>query len=751
VELRRWVGDRLSMGLGPRVIGLAVVIALVAGGLVGGLVIQSARSTVRKDVLERNLGTADLAGTLVVTYIEGAEASLHQLALRQLFLTAVLGQDLEQAEWHMEQVMQIDPRFDNIAVYAVDGTGWASGLKSSWQNRGGSVADRQWFQQTIATGAPYLGIPVLSRGTGHPVDTYTIPIFDDNKKLRAVLAGGISLASLADEITGIRVSESTRASLLDSRQGGIVVADVDPARILQPVAGQDVASAQALAGKRGTIQTRSSSGETDLAAFAPVPRLPWSVLMLEPTRTAFAPVSALTERALLLMGLILLAALILSVLLARRITKPLRRLAEGAAEVGSGNLDYRLGMQARNEIGVAARAFDHMTEELKTTLVSRDDLADEVAERTRAEGELRETNEYLDNLIDRANAPIIVWNPEFRITRFNRAFESLTGRNAGAVIGESLDILFPPAHVVVSMELIRKTLIGERWEAVEIPILHLDGSVRTVLWNSATIFAPDGTTPVATIAQGQDITDLRSRERELEDKNAELERFAYTTSHDLRSPLVTIKTFLGYLAQDLEASDAGRIGRDLNYMHGAADKMGQLLDELLEMSRLGRVANPSSAATFEELVREAVNMLAGSIAERRVDVCIGDAEVALFGDRPRLVEIWQNLIENAVKFMGSQPAPRVDVGAQRVDGETRFFVRDNGIGIDPRHQSKAFGLFEKLDPQSQGTGIGLALVRRIVELNRGRIWVESQGQGQGASFWFTLPAAVQDELKGGNA
>jgi len=138
-----------------------------------------------------------------------------------------------------------------------------------------------------------------------------------------------------------------------------------------------------------------------------------------------------------------------------------------------------------------------------------------------AEQGLRETNEYLDSLFHLANAPIIVWDPQFRITRFNRAFESLAGRQAADVLGRSLEILFPPDRVNDSMKLIQKTLSGERWESVEIPILHRDGSVRTLLWNSATLFTPDGTAPVATIAQGHDITERKraeqqlSREREL--------------------------------------------------------------------------------------------------------------------------------------------------------------------------------------------------------------------------------------------
>ena len=133
---------------------------------------------------------------------------------------------------------------------------------------------------------------------------------------------------------------------------------------------------------------------------------------------------------------------------------------------------------------------------------------------------LKETNAYLENLINCANAPIIVWDPEFKITRFNHAFESLTGRTESQVQGKTLEILFPSELTESSMDLIRRTMTGERWETVEIKILNLDGTVRTVLWNSATLFAPDGTTPVATIAQGQDITERKQAEESLRDSDA---------------------------------------------------------------------------------------------------------------------------------------------------------------------------------------------------------------------------------------
>jgi len=230
----------------------------------------------------------------------------------------------------------------------------------------------------------------------------------------------------------------------------------------------------------------------------------------------------------------------------------------------------------------------------------------------------------------------------------------------------------------------------------------------------------------------------------LEQKNTELERFSYTISHDLKSPLVTIKTFLGYLEQDLPQADPERIGTDMQYIRTAADKMGRLLDELLEMSRIGKLVNPPERVPLRAVIDEALDMVAGGIAEKGIEVRVNNAPVTLFGDRPRLVEIWQNLLENAVKYMGDQPSPRIEIGIEPGGKDSVFFVRDNGMGIDPRFSDKVFGLFEKLDPGSEGTGLGLALVKRIVEMYRGTIRVESEGAGHGACFRFTLPGAFAD-------
>jgi signal transduction histidine kinase len=244
----------------------------------------------------------------------------------------------------------------------------------------------------------------------------------------------------------------------------------------------------------------------------------------------------------------------------------------------------------------------------------------------------------------------------------------------------------------------------------------------------------------------QDVTERKLVEaerealiHELEAKNAELERFAYTVSHDLKSPLITIRGFLSFVEQDAIAGNLDRVRSDVARISDAVEKMQRLLNELLELSRVGRVMSPPQSVSLAALAKEAASLVAGRLRDNRVEVVIPDGLPDVWGDRARLVEVMQNLIDNAAKFMGEQPQPRIEVGARRDPDELVLYVRDNGKGIDPRFRDRVFGLFEKLDPESDGSGVGLALVKRIVDLHKGRVWVESEGLGRGATVCFTLP------------
>jgi signal transduction histidine kinase len=235
-------------------------------------------------------------------------------------------------------------------------------------------------------------------------------------------------------------------------------------------------------------------------------------------------------------------------------------------------------------------------------------------------------------------------------------------------------------------------------------------------------------------------TRYRELVAELEAKNAELESFTYTVSHDLKSPLFTLRGFLGYMERDVAAGNQERLRADIARIADAADKMRRLLDDLLELSRIGRFVNPPQDVAFDVIAREAVELVRGGLDARGVAVRISAGLPVVRGDRSRLVQLVQNLVDNASKFMGGQKQPQIEIGLRAGGRLSTFYVSDNGVGIAPRHQERVFRLFEKLDGASDGTGVGLALVRRIVELHGGRVWVESNGDGTGATFCFTLPA-----------
>lgn len=236
---------------------------------------------------------------------------------------------------------------------------------------------------------------------------------------------------------------------------------------------------------------------------------------------------------------------------------------------------------------------------------------------------------------------------------------------------------------------------------------------------------------------------LAAANRELEARNAELERFTYVVSHDLKSPLVTIRGFLSYVERDAQAGRLDRVESDLARIRAATDRMAQLLDDLLELSRTGRIDRPHEDVPFEEVVREARSLAEGRLSARGVRVEVEGPLPVVRGDRRRLVELVQNLLDNAAKFTGDRPDPTVWIGARdegAAAGQVALHVRDNGIGIDPAHQHRVFEFFHRLDPGVEGTGLGLALARRIVETHGGRIWVESAGAGRGSTFCFSLPA-----------
>jgi len=225
---------------------------------------------------------------------------------------------------------------------------------------------------------------------------------------------------------------------------------------------------------------------------------------------------------------------------------------------------------------------------------------------------------------------------------------------------------------------------------------------------------------------------------ELQSKNAELDTFVYSVSHDLKAPLVTIQGMAGLLLEEYRAQVPEGAARYLGRIQANAQQMEQLILDLLALSRIGREGRAATAVNVGEVLDDVVAELAGRIRERAIQVVRGELPT-VWGIRTQVDQVLSNLVGNAVKYLGDTPEGRVEVGAIDRGTFVECYVRDNGIGIDPAYHERIFEVFQRLkDVNVEGTGVGLAIVKRIIQTHGGRIWVES-AKGQGATFRFTWP------------
>lgn len=334
-----------------------------------------------------------------------------------------------------------------------------------------------------------------------------------------------------------------------------------------------------------------------------------------------------------------------------------------------------------------------------------------------------------------------------RITSWNSAATHMFGYAADEVIGEFVDELVPTNRRYEMQVILEHLQRGEAVENFETVRCAKDGTEIPVSVTVSPIFDSDGKM-VGSSYIARDISKriamearIRDSVRALQLKNQEMEQFVYTVSHDLKSPLVTSSGFLGILKEDLAAGRYENASDSITRLERANSRMNQLIDDLLQLSRIGRIKIEDDKVDVAEMVGGIVENLDSQLRDRGVRISLQSLQQArpiIVADSKRVYQAFDNLIVNAIKYGCSGNEAAIEVGAIDAGDEHHFYVKDNGRGIASEYHAKIFGLFQRLENDNRGTGVGLTIVSRIMQVHGGRVWVESTA-GHGATFWLAFP------------
>ena len=380
----------------------------------------------------------------------------------------------------------------------------------------------------------------------------------------------------------------------------------------------------------------------------------------------------------------------------------------------------------------------------------------DVTERRDTEDALLKSRNMFERLFESAPDAIVVVDGNGMIRRVNQQTEALFGYLRDDLIGHRIEQLIPERYhkrhrqhrrgyfadprarkMGIGLE-----LYGRNEDGREIPVDIMLTPIETSEGTWAFAAVRDITRQKQSDAKITELNlALKNRVEQLAASNRELEAFSYSVSHDLRAPLRHIIGFVDLLnAKDISALDE-KSRHYLKVITEAAQKMGTLIDDLLAFSRMGRTEMMKTQVNFGQLVGEIVDDLAEEAPEREIAWQI-NVLPGVIGDSSMLRQVMINLIANAVKFTRPRSPAKIEVGALDQEHETHIYVRDNGVGFDAAYVNKLFGLFQRLHgpEEFEGTGVGLAIVQRIVMRHGGRVWAEGSVDG-GATFWFSLPKA----------
>jgi PAS domain S-box-containing protein len=467
-----------------------------------------------------------------------------------------------------------------------------------------------------------------------------------------------------------------------------------------------------------------------------------------------------------ILGLVLAGSLGVTMLMFSRIqrtvTGPILNVTAVARRVME-ERDFSLRAQktTHDEVGVLVDAFNSMLSEIgsrtATLEESNRELQREVAERERAVEARNRSDRRVRTLVSAITQVVWVADRRGYFIEESGSWEAYTGQRFEQYRDIGWRQVFDDdGRKQLELAWARAMSLPDTFE-LELRLWHAESDRhRYVRLRAVPVVEQDGSV-AEWIGAVQDVDDRRvleqslrtlnaeleqrvaDRTSQLQEANKELESFSYSVSHDLRAPLRAIGGFCRLLTQDHEEQLNAEARRKLGVIKSEAARMGALIDDLLAFSRLGRKAVQATELDMRELANKAYAQLCRDHADRKLDFRLGSLPTAV-GDRSLFEQVWVNLLSNAVKFSSKKETATIEVGGISEEREHVYFVRDNGAGFDPRHSGNLFGVFQRLHSTDEfpGTGVGLALVHRIVTRHGGRVWADGK-LGEGATFHFTVP------------